>query len=157
MSDDTLDPDNVPTKPLPEPVDATAPTQPLSASDATEPFAHVPHADPGVPAAAVATVPPTRPGWLAPLAIVLGFALLLVLAVAVLPSLLGGRADPLPTSTPTVTAPTPTLTEESPLPEAPAEEQPPAEEPVPEPEPTQPEPEPTEPPVEPEPTETPAP
>ncbi len=138
MSD--LDPDNVPTKPMPVSADPGAPTEPLSADL--------------LPEAAVApTMPaPSRtPGWVVPVIAVLGFALLLVLAVALLPALLANRADPVPSVTPTIEVPTPTVTEDAPD-DQPATEEPPV---VAVPEPTEAVPEPTETPVEPEPPATP--
>lgn len=137
MSDEN--PNAAETKPLP--VTPGAPTEPLSSDlTATAPIAAVP----------VATMPVNRPSWIAPTLLVAGFALLLVLAVAILPPLLATRLEPQPTVTPTV---------EAPAEEAPAEQQPETEAPpvVPIPEPTdilpEPEPEPTEP--QPEPTATP--
>ena len=142
MTDDTPDPNDVPTKPLPGPIDAGAPTEPLSADLLPEAY----------PVGPVATVAPSRPTWIAPAIIVGLFALLLVLAVLIVPTLIADRISPLPTSTPTVTVPTPTLTEDAPQEQEPATEEPPV---VVEPEPTEVVPEPTETPVEPEPTPTP--
>ena len=138
MSD--LDPDNVPTKPMPVSADAGAPTEPLSADLLPE-------------AAVTPTMPsaPRTPGWAVPVIAVLGFALLLVLAVAVLPTLLADHADPVPSVTPTLEVPTPTLTEDAPD-DRPATEEPPV---VVEPQPTETAPAQTETPVEPEPTATP--
>lgn len=139
MSDENVNPDSIATKPLPLPVDAAAPTEPIAAD---------------LPPAAVGTMPPARPTWIAPAVIVGLFALLLVLAVMVVPPLLAQRADPVPSVTPTLPTPTPTLTEEAPQQNQPATEEPPV---VVEPEPTEVAPDPTEPPVDPEPTPTPTP
>ena len=137
MSDEN--PNTAETKPLP--VTPGAPTEALRSDlTATAPIA----------AAPVATMPVERPGWIVPSILVGGFALLLVLAVAILPQLLANPVEPLPSATPTV---------EAPAEEAPTEEQPETEAPpvvvVPEPTDILPEPEPSETPVEPEPTATP--
>lgn len=144
MSDDSLDPNDVPTKPLPVPAGPGAPTEPLAAPLVAESRVD---STPLMPA------PSRVPAWLVPLVIALVAALALVLAVAVLPPLLAGRAEPAPSVTPTLPAATPTVTEE-----APQGDEEPAEPPVvvePEPQPTESAPEPTETPVEPEPTATP--
>lgn len=133
------DPNDVPTKPLP--VSAAAPTEPL-ASDitATAPVATTP----------AVTMPARRPSWIGPAILVAVFAVLLVLAVAIVPWMLADRADPVPSVTPTLEAPAPAPTEEAP---APAETEQAPVIPVPEPTDVLPDPEPT--PEEPEPTPTP--